>query len=98
VRRASKKHKKELEKYSKLRKSFLTNNRGCQAVTVSDKKCPNLATEIHHRKGRQKYLNVVASWMAVCPHCHKNIEKYRGWAKNKGYLLNRLSSNPIPPL
>ena len=76
MRRASKKHKKELEKYSKLRKSFLTNNRGCQAVTISDKKCPNLATEIHHRKGRQKYLNVVASWMAVCPHCHKNIEKY----------------------
>lgn len=56
------------------------------------------ATQVHHRKGRGKYLNVVGSWMAVCHLCHETIEKERGWAKGNGYLLNRLSKKPIPPL
>ena len=98
MRKVSDKRKKELEKYSGLRKSFLTRNRGCQALKKSGSKCPRLATEVHHRKGRGKYLNVVASWMAVCPRCHRVIEEERSWARAMGYLLNRLSPRAIPPL
>ena len=98
MRRVSPKHKKELAIYYKLKKSFLTQNRGCQAYTLSGAKCDRLATQVHHRKGRGKYLNIVASWMAVCYLCHDTIETKRSWAKAMGYLLNRVSFRPIPPL
>ena len=98
MKRKSEKHSAELAKYSALRKSFLTRNRGCQAIKYSGAKCTNLATQVHHRKGRGKYLNVVGTWMAVCPRCHENIEKARAWSKAMGYIINRMAPFAVPPL
>ena len=74
------------------------NNRGCQAKDMKNQKCSRLSNQIHHRKGRGKHLNIVASWMAVCHICHERIERNRIWAKNEGYLLSRFSSKPSTPL
>tara|TARA_A200000159_G_scaffold164864_1_gene196865 strand:- start:2441 stop:2557 length:117 start_codon:yes stop_codon:yes gene_type:complete len=36
--------------------------------------------------------------MGVCMECHEKIEKERDWAKEKGYLINRASSNSFDQL
>ena len=95
----SKKRKKQEEEYRKLRKRFLTQNRNCIAIRIDTKiRCLNPATQVHHRKGRGKYLLSIATWMPVCHHCHEMIHKCPSWSREHDYMINRLSKKPILPL
>lgn len=98
INSVSKKRQKDNRRYLKLRDEFLKANPVCQCVKTSGAKCLEMATQIHHRKGRGKFYLCVASWMAVCHDCHEYIEYHRSWSKDRGYLLNRASSAPIFPL
>lgn len=94
----SSKRKADLEVYLAKRRAFLNRNRICQVVLPEGHRCGRRASQIHHRKGRSKFYLVVSTWMAVCPRCHEFIETKRAWAKTQGYLVNRLSKRPLPPL
>jgi len=48
-----------------------------------------LATEIHHRRGRGKYLLDASTWIAVSSEGHRAIHNYPQEAYAKGYLLPR---------
>lgn len=84
---ASEKRRAELKEYSELGKKFLMENRVCQC-----KNCTKHSMDIHHVKGRGKYLNDVSTWMAVCRDCHDSIhggDPLR--AKEMGYTESRLT-------
>jgi aspartate carbamoyltransferase regulatory subunit len=85
MRNVSKKLAKELRVYSKMRIKYLQDRPICDVMT-----CDNWSSEVHHKKGRGKYLLDESTWMPVCRYCHKEIEENPLWAKEKGYSLNRL--------
>lgn len=75
--------------YSKLRKVFLNKD--------ENKICPitkELATEVHHKKGRiGELLNDTKYWVALSHNGHEFVENNPIWAKENGYSLNRLDND-----
>lgn len=53
--------------------------------------CGRRAAEVHHKKGRGKYLLVIDFLMAVCHQCHDKIHRNPAWAAAKGYMASRLA-------
>ena len=83
--RSTKRQQQEAE-YSRLRKPYLEEYPFCKVDG-----CGKLANQIHHKAGRIGYLLLyVPWWLAVCETCHPKIEENPGWAKSKGYSLNRI--------
>lgn len=85
IPKMSVKLKTELSKYSKLRLAFLIANPVCQVCKQRE------STDVHHQKGRGKWLLIVRTWLAVCRICHTWIELNPDAAKKKGYSESRLS-------
>lgn len=48
-----------------------------------------VAMEVHHKKGRGKYLNRVEWFAGTCRGCHDHVEKNRAWAYANGWLIKR---------
>lgn len=80
LRRVSAKLSKELKRYYVLRDRFLKQKKVCEI-------CGSMATEVHHKKGRGKYLNDVSTWMAVERICHQMIHNSTIRAREMGWLL-----------
>lgn len=80
----SKKRKKQVQQYNKLRAQFLTDNPLCKV-------CGRMAGEVHHKAGRigERLLDV-DNFLAVCHDCHVKIEMNPAWAKENGYSKNRI--------
>jgi hypothetical protein len=74
-----------LKRYSDLRIGFLKTHPICEVDGCGD------ATDVHHKKGRGKYLLDVETWLAVSRSCHQKIEENPEWAKENGYSLSRLN-------
>ena len=69
--------------YNKVRAEYLDFNKYCD-------RCNNVATEIHHMKGREgNLLNDQEYFMATCRSCHIWIENNPNEAKKEGWSLNR---------
>ncbi|WP_215239299.1 hypothetical protein [Dyadobacter helix] len=82
----SKKHSKELKTYSQLRKEFLEKfeNMFCAVY-------PHLlATEVHHTKGRGKYLNDTDTWLAVSREGHIWIHENPKLSRERGFMKSRI--------
>lgn len=94
----SARRRKEIKRYRELRIPFLQRNPICQCIKPDGLRCRKSSQQVHHRKGRHDCYLAVITWMAVCPECHDLIEQHRDWAKERGYLINRASTGPIPPL
>lgn len=86
IAKRSKKGQKEDRQYTIKRLRFLAQ--------PGNQRCPvtgQMATEIHHMKGRvgdllldQKY------WLAVSREGHRKIEENPDWAKEMGYSISRI--------
>ena len=86
-------------KYSQKRRRFLERpeNKYCAVFPRA------LATEVHHKMGRQGYADQWAEkndvplvvderhFLAVCRKGHELIEKSPAWAKERGFTVSRLS-------
>lgn len=84
MRKVSKKRAKENREYSKRRVVFLREHPFCQ---VREEPCTDIATEIHHRDGREgSLLNLEREWFAVCRKCHEHIHQHPGIARANGFL------------
>lgn len=80
--------KAELAIYKILEKDFLKDNPICQCNRNG---CRRRSTEVHHKKGRGIYLNVVEFFLAVNRICHRWIEDHPKEAKELGLSLSRLA-------
>lgn len=94
IKKPGKKVKKKSKKlsiaeriYSILRKDFLLDNPWCQCGRPG---CTKNSTEVHHKRGRGRWLNFVEFFLAVCHNCHEWIENHPTEAKELGYSLSRL--------
>ncbi len=65
----SEKRKVENEEYFRLREIFLREHPNCECGRA----CSRKSLEVHHRKGRGKYLLAVGTWLAVARVCHRWI-------------------------
>ena len=73
--------------YSKLRKTWLAGHPMCQAKIH---KCTLKSTDVHHKKGRGKYLLDESTWLSVCRNCHTWIETHPEEAKELGFSISRI--------
>lgn len=74
---------KDLKEYGKLRKQFLEDNPMCAVF-------PKLkAVEVHHKKGRGKYLLDTTTWLAVSQEGHNKIHDYPVWAVENNFKILR---------
>ena len=84
--------------YAALRKQFLLKHPKCQVLQGPNRPCPNPATELHHRKGRGKWLLVEETFLAICNQCHRQIHgPLAAFAHRMGYMLNIASTQPVEP-
>lgn len=81
-----------LKIYSVLRKDFLKDNPICQCGRNG---CKRKATDVHHRKGRGIYLNVVEFWLAVARVCHTWINEHPKEAMELGLTISRLNNENL---
>lgn len=85
LRKVSSKHAKELERYYKLRNAYMAEHPVCEMCGKEP------SVDLHHRRGRGKYLCEVAYFMALDRKCHDYIHKHGAWARSKGYLISRFA-------
>jgi hypothetical protein len=87
MRKVSKKLEKQQKEYSKLRKTWLTNHPMCQAKIYN---CTLKSTDVHHKKGRGKYLLDTNTWLSVCRSCHTWIELNPKDSKDLGFSISKI--------
>ena len=73
--------------YSKLRRKFMEEKPMCEAALHC---CNGGSTDVHHKKGRGKYLLMVSTWLSVCRQCHNYIEEHPEEAIELGYSEKRI--------
>ena len=84
IRRQSKRLEAKTRVYNRLRIELLKMNPRCAVY-------PHLrATEIHHSRGRNIYLNDVSTWVAVSHEGHQRIEMNPNWSRENGFTKSRL--------
>ena len=98
IPKISDKQAKYLLRYIRIKDGWLTG----KFCAVND--CPDVATEIHHKKGRSinEFLDEMAAqhdipllldqrtWLPVCHDCHSKITVDSKWAIENGYSLRRI--------
>ncbi len=73
--------------YSKLRRKFMEEKPMCEAALHC---CNGGSTDVHHKKGRGKYLLMISTWLSVCRQCHNYIEEHPEEAIELGYSEKRI--------
>jgi len=68
IRKTSKRMATLKREYMKLREKFLLEHPWCEYFLHFKEKRPS--TEVHHKKGRGKFMLDVSTWMAVCSEAH----------------------------
>jgi hypothetical protein len=84
----SKKQKALDSAYTVLRKPFMEKHPMCQAALSG---CQDASCDVHHKKGRGKWLLVVDTWMAVCRPCHTWIEEHPIEATEMGFRESKIT-------
>lgn len=52
-----------------------------------DGRCRNLADDVHHRKGRGKWLSHTRYFLGLCRFHHDYVETHKRDARKRGYIL-----------
>ena len=86
LKRESKRLARRNRTYSQMRKEYLSERRVCRAKIDN---CNNVATDIHHKKGRGLFLLDTETWLPVCRNCHEWIENNPSEAYELGFSLKR---------
>ncbi len=70
--------------YQQRRKEYLATNPHCEIRVMCVR---DIATDIHHVKGRGIYTNDVSTFKATCRKCHDYLHYVNPkWAREKGFL------------
>jgi hypothetical protein len=89
LRPISKKQSRLISQYTALRKEFFSGIPLLCAANLSS--CTKMATDVHHKKGRGKYLLDTITWLPVCRNCHHWIEEHPKEAKELNLSQSRLN-------
>lgn len=100
IKAVSPKREKINREYAKLRASFLKEHPYCEWWIAESRIGPYSkgnkvwqfvppSTDIHHKKGRGKYLLDTSTWMAVCRYGHEAIHADPKTSYEKGYMIQR---------
>lgn len=87
IRKTSKKMAALKREYMKLRAEYLLFHPYCEYFSCFKEIRPS--TEIHHKKGRGKYLLDTSTWMAVCRTAHDEIHFNPEESYKRGWMLPR---------
>jgi rubrerythrin len=49
--------------------------------------CNGQGMDLHHKKGRGKFLCDKSSFMVLCRPCHNHVHHEVGWARENGYII-----------
>lgn len=80
LNRVSPKKVPAYREYSRIAREFKVANPTCAC-------CKSLQTkDVHHMKGRGKYLLDVTTFLPVCRQCHDAIHANPHWARENGWL------------
>lgn len=88
IRKTSKKMATLKREYMKLRENFLIKHPWCEWSLLEEGKAVP-ATQVHHRRGRGKFMLDVTTWLAVSDFGHKQIHDKPAYSYEKGYMLPR---------
>lgn len=86
----SKKMKKTIDEYSKIRIAFLVVNPYCKAKLQG---CTRIATDVHHSEGRGENHLKISTWIPLCRTCHSFVELHPSIAKTLNLSKSRLNKN-----
>lgn len=79
------------DEYLKARKEFLGSRLLCEVgercVSMWGRRA--VATEVHHKRGRGKWLMDESTWVATCRDCHRIIHERPNWAIQNGWIEPR---------
>jgi len=89
IRNRTKKRARQEAIYARNRIKYLNKNDACRAQLAC---CKYVATDIHHKEGREGDLLLDESkWLSVCRNCHDWIENNPEEAKELDLSLSRLA-------
>jgi hypothetical protein len=90
IERNSQKTKSKLEIYYLLRPIYLLFFPDCG---INLPGCTRIATEIHHKQGRGRYLLAVFTWVSACRRCHDEVGVHSCQAIKDGHSLSRVKKH-----
>lgn len=91
IRRETPAHAKARAAYNKQREAFLRNHLFCECCPRRDLTRPAFASEdVHHKRGRGKFLLDETTWVAVCRLCHRHIHDNPAWAYQNNFTEKRI--------
>ena len=86
LNQVSEKSKGRVSEYNRAAAEFKKKNPVCKAALPS---CTKQTKDVHHVKGRGKYLLDESTWLAVCRNCHDTIHQYPKESKEIGLLISK---------
>lgn len=91
IKKVSAKKSKKDRAYSALRQVFLEQHPLCE---IGLQGCLNVATEVHHRQGREGDLHLdTTKWAATCHSCHTWITEHSAEAIEMGFSISKHKVN-----
>lgn len=91
IKPVSDKRKAQNAQYLRQRKAFLERRPYCEIEG-----CGKPATDVHHGAGKEgEWLLREEFWWPACRCCHEKCEQNRAWAKERGYLTLRLTTDQL---
>lgn len=96
IEKISARQEEKLKIYYKIRVLFLELFTECEAKLPG---CQHIATEIHHREGRGKYLLTIKKFLPVCRCCHDQIgdSSEKSICSGLSFRRNRSESRYLQP-
>lgn len=86
MNQVSERSKGRVSEYNAKSRRFKKENPVCQARLQG---CTQTTVDVHHMKGRGKYLLDETTWLPVCRNCHDTIHQYPKESKELGLLISK---------
>ena len=78
------------KEYYAQSREFIKEHPNC---VVTAPGCAGKSKDVHHLRGRGRFLLDKSTWLAVCRNCHEKIERDDKWARENGYKKSKHIGN-----
>jgi hypothetical protein len=90
LKRVSDKMRHSLRIYAALKKAWFLAHPKCQFVLTPGASCGEIeGVDVHHARGRGKYLNDIRTWVTLCRRHHSYVHDHPAYSYKHKYLLLR---------
>lgn len=91
LRKVSAKQKGRLAEYYRKRDEYMATHPFCEMHLMAGLKFP--AQDLHHKRGRGKYLCDERYFSSLCRLCHDTIHNNPSWARKTGWLISKFQKD-----